>query len=212
MVYLFIMRDNKNKLQKQIAEYENFKHGELRQKILSAIGLSILLGGTFLITPNFPIVFSVFAGLIKEFTKKDIPKRKIKRVLKNLEKRELISMEEKNGEVYVHLKSGFTPLILKYSLKPLLELKRKKKVWNGKWFIVFFDVPIIQNNKRVLLRRFLKYIGFYPYQQSVYIFPYECEKEIELIKKIVESAKYMSYVIAEKIENDKPVKIFFGLS
>ena len=124
----------------------------------------------------------------------------------------MISLEEKNGEVYVHLKSGFTPLILKYSLKPLLEFKRKKKVWNGKWFIVFFDVPIIQNNKRVLLRRFLKYIGFYPYQQSVYIFPYECEKEIELIKKIVESAKYMSYVIAEKIENDKPVKVFFGLS
>lgn len=191
---------------------EKFKSGELREVVLSAIGLGILLGGTFLVTPNFPIIYSLFAGLIKEFTEKDIPKRKIRRVLKNLERRELISLEKRDGEVYVHLKSGFTPLILKYSLKPLLELKRKKKTWNGKWFMVFFDVPIKQNKKRVELRRFLKYIGFYSYQQSVYIYPYECEKEIELVKKIVESAKYMSYVVAEKIENDKSVKIFFGLS
>jgi len=197
---------------KTITEDQKFKHGELRQIVLSGLGLGILLGGTFLVTPNFPIIYSLFASLIKDLTKKDIPKSKIKRVLKTLEKRELINLEEKDGEVYVKLKGVFTPVILKYSLKPLLDLKRRKKKWNGKWFLVFFDVPLKQNNKRVHLRRFLKYIGFYPYQQSVYIYPYECEREIELIKKIVEGGKYMSYVIAEKIENDKSVKIYFGLS
>lgn len=191
---------------------QNFKHGELRQIVLSALGLGILLGGTFLVTPNFPIIFAGIAGLIKDMTKKKFPESKVKRVLKNLEKSELISLEERNGEVYVQLKSGFTPLLLKYSLKPLLDLKKRKKKWDGKWFLVFFDVPLKQNNKRAPLRKFLRYIGFYPYQQSVYIYPYECEKEIALIKKIVEGAKYMSYVIAEKIENEKPVKIYFNLS
>ena len=80
---------------------------------------------------------------------------------------------------------------------------------NGFWF--FFDVPEIQRNKRDYLRDYLQKIGFYRYQQSVYIFPYECEKEINLIKKIVEGAKYLNYVIAEKIEGENKMKEYFKL-
>jgi len=193
-------------------EHDSFKHGELRQVVLSAIGLAVLLGGTFLVTPNFPIIYSLFAKLIKELTKKDVPKSKIDRVLKNLEKKELISLEEKDGEVHVKLKGPFSPVILKYSLKPLLEFKKKKRKWDGKWFMVFFDVPESQRLKRDYLRKFLVDIGFYSFQKSVYIFPYECEKEIALIKKIVEGGKYMSYVVAEKIENESSMKTYFGLT
>lgn len=191
---------------------DKFRPGELRDIVLSSIGLAILLGGTFLVTPNFPIIYSLFAGLIKDMTRKDIPKKKIKRVLKNLEKRQIIDISEQDGEVQVFLKSGWTPLILKYSLKPLLELKRKKLTWTGKWFLVVFDVPEEQRNKRDYLRKYLQDIGFYRYQQSVYLFPYECKKEIDLIKKIVEAAKYTSYIIADEIENENQAKIFFGLN
>lgn len=188
-----------------------FKHGELRQLVISAVGLGILLGGTFLVTPNFPIVFGSLLSLIKELTDRKIPESKIKRVLKNLAEKEIIQLEEKGDKVYVYLKGKWSPLVLKYSLKPLLELKKKKKKWIGKWFLVIFDVPEDQRNKRDYLRRFLREIGFYPYQQSVYIFPYECKKEVELIKKIVEGGKYISYIIAEEIENEEKVKRFFGL-
>src|SRR3990167_5270765 len=92
------------------------KHGELRQAVLSALGLSILLGGTFLVTPNFPIIYATIVGLIQELTKKNIPPKKIIRVFRNLERNKIVYLEEKNGEVYVHLQSGFTPIILKYSL------------------------------------------------------------------------------------------------
>ena len=73
--------------------------------------------------------------------------------------------------------------------RPDAGVGRREKKWPGKWFLVFFDVPEKQRNKRDYLRSFLKDVGFYPYQQSVYIFPYECEEEIKLIKQIVESAK-----------------------
>ncbi len=192
-------------------EENKFKHGELRQIVLSSIGLGILLGGTFLVTPNFPIVFGTILSLIKELNNRKISEKKIKRVLKNLEKKELIQIIEKNGEAHVYLKSGWTPVILKYSLKPLLTLKRRKKRWNGKWFIIIFDVPEDQRNKRDYLRNFLREIGFYQYQQSVYIFPYQCKKEIGLVKKIVEGAKYISYITADEIENEEQVKRYFGL-
>ena len=141
-----------------------------------------------------------------------IDEEKIKNSLKSLEKKEIINLEEKGNEVFVKLKDKNNSTIIKYSIKALLGFKKKEKRWNGKWFLVFFDVPEIQRNKRNYLRKYLLNMGFYRYQQSIYIFPYECEKEIILIKKIVEGAKYMKYIIADKIEDEKDVKTFFKLN
>ena len=143
-------------------------------------------------------------------TKKE-KERKVLRVLKNLERRQIIALEEKDDKVFVYLKDKNNPKIIEYSIKKLLDFKKKKKKWDGRWFMVFFDVPEIQRNKRNYLRDFLKKLGFYQYQKSVYIFPYECEKEVALIRKIVEGAKYMRYIIAEKIEEENKIKRYFGL-
>jgi len=138
-------------------------------------------------------------------------KTKINRALQSLEKKDILNLQEKNGKVTVYLKNENHPKIIEYSIKSLLDFKRKEKKWNGKWFFVFFDVPEIQRNKRNYLRKFLIKLGFYPYQKSVYIFPYECEREVELIKKIVEGAKYIKYIIAEKIEEETDAKEYFKL-
>ena len=53
-----------------------FKSGELKEIILGAIGVSVLLAGTFLITPNFPIVFASLMKLIEEFKSKKFLKQK----------------------------------------------------------------------------------------------------------------------------------------
>jgi len=143
-------------------------------------------------------------------TKKE-KERKVLRSLKNLEKKQIISLEEKDDKVFVYLKDKNHPKIVEYSIKKLLDFKKKNKKWDGRWFMVFFDVPEIQRNKRDYLRSFLRRLGFYPYQKSVYIFPYECEKEVALIKKIVEGAKYMKYIIAERIEEEDKIKRYFNL-
>lgn len=194
----------------QSLDENHYKPRQLREIVLAALGMGVLVGG-IMVTPNFPIIFASIIGLIKEFKRKDIPEIKIKRVLKNLEKKEIISLEIKGKDVYVHLKNWLSPSTVKYSLQAILDLKKRAKTWNGKWFLVMFDVPEIQRNKRIYLRNFLKYIGFYQYQKSVYLFPFECEKEIALVKKIVEGAKYMSYIVAEKIENEQAAKTYFDL-
>lgn len=135
----------------------------------------------------------------------------IKRKLKYLEKQGILYLEEKNNQITVYLENKGERKVAKYSLKLLLDFKKKNKTWNGKWFLIFFDVPEAQRNKRDYLRKFITDLGFYRYQQSVYLFPYECEKEITYIKKIVEGAKYISYVIADKIENEDEAKQYFNL-
>jgi len=173
------------------------KRGQLYWYILEIIGATLISGGNPL-RPIIPVA-------IKEIVES------LKKSLEKLESKEIIDLEEKGDNIFVKLKDKNNLTVIKYSTKALLNFKRKAKHWNKKWFLVFFDVPEIQKNKRDYLRRFLVYIGFYQYQKSIYIFPYECENEIKLIKKIVEGAKYIKYIIAEKIEDEKLVKQYFKL-
>src|SRR3989338_5139930 len=115
--------------------------------ILGALGIGVLIGGA-LITPNFPIVYGSILSIIKEFSKKEPSKKQVRRALKNLEKNEIIALEKKGDEVYVSLKGWINPRHVKSSLKGILAYKRQKKIWRGKWFLVIFDVPEKQRNKR----------------------------------------------------------------
>lgn len=188
------------------------KRWELRKVIFEAIILGFLSGGGHPLKPALPLIIDAIFKIIKEDMRLSIEEKKIRRAINNLEKNKIISLERIGENIYVKAINNNKPLIIKHSIKALLDFKKKRKIWEGKWFLVFFDVPEIQRNKRDYLRRFLKEIGFYPYQKSVYLFPYECEKEVSLIKKIVEGAKYMKYIIAEKIEDEEEVKKFFNLS
>lgn len=186
------------------------KSGQLYWYILEIIGLTLIAGGNPL-RPTLSLSVKEIMKILKEVKRLNVKEEKIERSLKSLEKNEIVNLEEKDDKIFVHLKDRENKIVIKYSIKALLDLKKKKKKWDGKWFLVFFDVPEIQRNKRDYLRNFLHKIGFYRYQQSVYIFPYECEKEIELIKKIVEGAKYMKYIVAEKIEDENKIKTVFNL-
>lgn len=187
-----------------------FKAWFLRDFVLEGMADMYISSGQLYHLPLNLLVGYLIKHLIEK-SKKTISKPKIKQILNNLEKREIIDLVEVDDKVFVQINEKGKPLVLRYSIKELLDLKRKKKKWNGKWFLVFFDVPELQRNKRDILRRFLLKIGFYRYQKSVYLFPYECEKEVVLIKKIVEGAKYMKYIVADKIEDEEQAKIYFGI-
>lgn len=187
------------------------KRGQLYWLILEVIGLSLVSGGGTPLRPTLPIMLSSIKEIIQELKKIKVEQEKLKKSLEKLEKREIVDLIEKGDKVYVYVRDYKNIHLIKYSIKSLLDFKRKEKKWDGRWFLVFFDVPEIQRNKRNFLRRFLKYLGFYPYQKSVYLFPYECEKEVNLIKKMVEGGKYLSYIIAEKIDREDEAKKFFKL-
>ena len=183
---------------------------KLRKEIMKIVIIS-LVAGSRPTRPTMPLMIKSIWDILKRDCNLAVEEKKIKRVLKSLEKKEILSLIEMGEEVIVQTVNEDHPVVIKHSIRALLDFKKKTKEWKGKWYMVFFDVPEIQRNKRDYLRRFLTKLGFYPYQKSVYIFPYECEKEISLIKKVIESAKYIKYIIAEKIEDEDLIKQFFQL-
>lgn len=88
---------------------------------------------------------------------------------------------------------------------------KKPKKWDNKWRIVIFDIPQKKRLQRDNLRFTLKQIGFVKLQNSVWVFPYDCEELVTLLKLDFKIGKDILYIIADKIENDKILKKYFEL-
>lgn len=91
-----------------------------------------------------------------------------------------------------------------------LKLKKPKK-WNGKWTVISFDFNNKRKKLRDLLRFHLKRIGFVRLQDSVWVFPYECEEVIELIKTNMNLKREIVYIRAQSISNEGYIKKIFDL-
>lgn len=182
--------------------------GQVIEKILD--GVAELLMATK--TSYYGNIYFAAGKIIKILLEeKKLKQNQIKRSLNNLKKRKLIYIKKNKDQAYVYFTKEGKRKILKYSLRKILALKKENKKWKGYWFIVFFDVPEEEKLKRDYLRKFLKYIGFISYQKSVYIFPFECKEEVNLIKKMIDGGKYIRYVIAKEIEDEQKYRRIFHL-
>lgn len=90
-------------------------------------------------------------------------------------------------------------------------LKNQKKKWDGRWRMVVFDVPERRRHVRVRLRDFMHEVGFVRLQDSVWVYPYDCEDFIALLKAELKIGKDVLYAIADTIEYDKGIRRHFKL-
>src|SRR3989344_5431638 len=91
-------------------------------------------------------------------------------------------------------------------------MKIKEKAWDKKWRTVFFDVPEKYRWGRDSLRIKLKELGFYELQKSVFVFPYECQDEVDFIIEYYGIRKYVRYATMNDIDNSPHLKAVFRLN
>jgi DNA-binding transcriptional regulator PaaX len=87
-----------------------------------------------------------------------------------------------------------------------------KKKWDKKWRMVIFDIPERRRTLRMHLRAALMRIGFRRLQQSVWVYPYDREEIITLLKTEYHLGKEVLYVIADKIERDSELRRIFNIA
>lgn len=82
------------------------------------------------------------------------------------------------------------------------------KLWDQQWRFVLFDIPEKRRSFRNVLRDKLKHLGFFQFQKSVWVYPFECEEEI---RYLCEYFGITPYVIAftAKIDNDRVLRRYF---
>ena len=86
---------------------------------------------------------------------------------------------------------------------------RKPLRWDKKWRVLIFDIPEKQKELRDKVRNTLQAIGFKWLQDSVWVYPHDCEDFIALLKADFKIGKDLLYVIAEAIENDRVLRDYF---
>lgn len=75
-------------------------------------------------------------------------------------------------------------------------LREQQKDWDGKWRVVFFDIPEKKREKRDALRRELISLGFGSWQRSAWVIPFDVTNEL------------LAYIKDKKLT--KEVEVFVG--
>ena len=183
-----------------------------RGEITKIILKNLLIGGTILISCTSPyFVRSVLSAILKN--KKYFGKNfsKTRNGFYYLRRCGLIKTEIKNRQIYISLTPEGKKQAGKYQIDDLYIKKPRR--WDQKWRLVIFDIANKKKIVREALRGKLKELGFYKIQKSVWIYPYNCKKEIQLLKDFFNlKTKEITLITAEKIENETFYKKKFKLA
>ena len=170
---------------KKINRYKKqSKIGPTKRKILLLLLAGVGLGLTHRPDKQWQII----RGLAKEW--KEINRTTLNRSVRSLYKSHLVKEKKnKDGTTTMILTHEGEKLALRYNLDTL-KLNKKKK-WDGKWYVVMYDVPEKKRALRKDLFNRLKTLGFMELQHSVFAYPHDCRKEIEFIIEAYDARKYI---------------------
>lgn len=86
-----------------------------------------------------------------------------------------------------------------------------KRRWDKRWRVVIFDIPEKRKRVRERLRILMRESGFALLQNSVWVYPYDCEDLIALAKAELRLGGSVLYLVVESIENEKHLRRHFEL-
>ena len=132
-----------------------------------------------------------------------------KTVASRLVTRRFAKWVKKDDRVYLQItEAGQRKLAFEGEKMKLKDLKRR---WDKRWRMVVFDIPERRSNIRHRLRGVMREVGFVRLQDSVWVYPYDCEEFMALLKAELRIGKDVLYAIVERIENDKTIRTHFKL-
>jgi DNA-binding transcriptional regulator PaaX len=138
------------------------------------------------------------------------PAHAVREALFRLEKKGLIKCGKTQNGRGARLTQHGKEFVHKMELMESLKMRRPKR-WDGRWRIVIFDIWERRRKVRDKLRFLLMKVGFYKLQGSVWVYPYDSEELVALLRADMHLGNGILYLIAEGIENDTKLKRHFKL-
>ena len=176
------------------------KKRDIKRFLLAAVQTSALVGAAIAM-PNLPSALYKM-GLMRIRGDTNTISRARSRFIK-----QRILTKDANG--HLHLTDKGRRELWKMELQ---DRPKKRIRWDGRWRILVFDIPERRRSDREKIRRSLHAIGFMRLQDSVWIYPYDCEDFITLLKADLRIGKDVLYMVVDELEGDTWVKDYFSLS
>jgi len=169
--------------------------------------LLLLTAGAALALNRCPGKYFKILGKLKKGWE-DIEDQKIKQDIRDLYRSKLVNVKNNNdGTFSLILTEKGKQKVLRYDLE---KMRIKFMRWDGKWRMVLFDIPERQKPARDALRNKLKRLGFFEFQKSIFVHPFDCEDEINFLAEFFQIKPYVRYGIVEKIDNELHLKRHFA--
>lgn len=151
----------------------------LTRKILKGL---LLTGAIFVAASSPYFALNLSRGLWKTLGGRKPPYKdpRFKNTFYYLKRRGYLDIKKNNRQIYIHLTSEGRKMAGKYQIDDM-NIKTPE-TWDKKWRVAIFDIPNNTNIKREAFRGKLKELGFCKIQQSVWVYPYDCKKEIDLLR------------------------------
>ena len=185
-----------------------------KKEISKIILKGILVSGGIAIAATSPYFISRILPKIISCAKYELKKRKkiknFQRSFYYLRSCGMIKVKKHQGQIFISLTEEGKKKAGRYNFDNL-KIKRPQK-WDKKWRILIFDIPNKHKIKREALRGKIKELGLYKLQESVWICPYEFQKEMDLLRNFFFLKKgEMKVITALEIEDDREAKSFFRI-
>jgi len=176
---------------------------KLQKAILQSVAVAGLLS-VALLAPNALKILDLFENKDKKFLRNK--KNSINQSRDRLVRAGLIAY---NSEGYLRLTTKGEKMMRRIEASNFN--LRKPKKWDKKWRILIFDISEKKKYLREKVRNTLVAVGLVRLQDSVWVYPYDCEDFITLLKADFKVGQDLLYIIADTIENDYDLKETFDL-
>jgi len=153
-----------------------------KTQVIDGILDTLMLGGLVsaaLVAPN--MVQIVASTYIKHMSKRD-QKREVQKIMQYMKRQAVITIKEVDELYEVTITEKGRQRAVRHNFDNLQIAPQK--TWDEKWRIVIFDVPESYGYARRVLTTKLQSMGFKLLQKSVWVYPFPCRQEIELIKHV----------------------------
>ena len=135
--------------------------------------------------------------------------KKLNTAVCDLKKEKLIEKKKNyDGSILVSLTEKGIMRAINFRFR---NLNIKQEKWDGKWRMVAFDIPNECRKGRNALNYRLKMGGFYELQESIFLYPYDCKKEIDAFVKLFKLEKFVRFGLLDFIDNQDGIKLKFGI-
>jgi DNA-binding transcriptional regulator PaaX len=183
---------------------DNSRKLEITLSVLKAIG-SVGAIAAMVVMPGLAHGLAPFIRGKRYEEKERIARNRLSYTIYRLKDRGFL----KDAQGKLSLTDKGRKLYLRYQLKELA-IKRSKK-WDGKWRLIAFDVWEARKSTRDALRKTIQRLGFVQLQKSLWIFPYDCEELVGLLRTDLQLFKAIQYMVVDRIDDDQRIRQHFHL-
>lgn len=181
------------------------KRGSIERALLGTLAVA----GLLTVAAAAPKVLSLIKEEHLELVLPKDPRQRLHETASRLKRKGLVSFEMRGGRKQMRLTEKGERELARLALGSYQIPKPRR--WDRRWRIVIFDISEKRRKDRLRVRLLLQNLGFVRLQDSVWVYPYNCEEVIALLKNGYGLGTALLYIIADAVEFDSGLRQLFSL-